>query len=171
MATNGDDMGRWADDGGAPGPEPQTSTEVPLTAAEQFFYDHAGISWTLAVETQEDGRVRGAREMARTEAWAASQGLVFTWEDDTDADTSCDEDDGPAYGCMVRRPGRHEVLASLWGITLGEEDYGAGRDPYCRVVEAALASEVKYVADADEAMLAGSPEMRALVAYALGEVA
>lgn len=156
MATNGDDMGRWADDGGAPGPE-------PLTEAERFFLAHGGYSVGPG-ETVRDGQLRSARESAEAERWGASHGLVFDWEDDTDADTSCDcgADHGPAYGCVVRKDG--DVVASLGGITFGEYN-GPGRDPYARVVEAELAGEVMYVAEANDAMLAASPEMRALARY------
>lgn len=44
---------------------------------------------------------------------------------------------GP-FGCVVKVGGEH--VASLWGIVVGQ---AGTRDPYCRVVEAELASEVE----------------------------
>lgn len=155
MAQIDDSMGRWENEGGAPGPE-------PLTEAEQWFYTHAGFSQRPG-ETEREGHLRSAREYAADEAWAVAHGLTFTWVEDEEGDA---EGNHPAYGCIVRRPGSDDVLESLWGIGFDDKCYGPVRDPYARVIEAELAGEVRYVTDADEAMLAGSPEMRAMVAYA-----
>lgn len=137
--------------------------------AVDFFKEHAGFS-VRGGETTEQGRERSARELAQAELWASTMGgLVFEWEDDPDHDGYCDcgEGHGPAYGCIVRRGEEREVLASLWGITL---DSGASRvpgvAPYCRVVEAELASEVLADTRDNDFLLAFTPELRALVAYA-----
>jgi hypothetical protein len=134
--------------------------------AEMFFYDNAG--WSQAPgETMHEARTKSARELAQAELWAATTGaLVFEWEDDPDADLSCQcgDDHGPAYGCMVRRKGEHDVLASLWGIQFGDVPRQSAAS--ARVVEAELADEVLAEIRANDLLMANNPELRALVAYA-----
>lgn len=123
--------------------------------AEQFFFENAGYSYNPATETEAEGRLRCARQLAQAEAWAQAEGLEYVWEDDPD----CTEDDFEfpedkahvrehgAVGCILYRPCpdhgadcKHaEHLASLWGIT--ESLNNRERDNYRRVVEAELALE------------------------------
>lgn len=107
--------------------------------AVAFFLEHAGWSYNPRTETAEDGRRRGAEDLADAEAWAESRGLEVDWMADNDADTSCacGEDHGPAYGAVLRAEDR-TALESLWGITLDGWD-----DPYRRVVAAELALEAR----------------------------
>jgi hypothetical protein len=135
--------------------------------AVQFFYEQAGWGYRPGVETEEQGRQRGARQLAEAEAWADGPGaLVFEWEDDPDADMSCacGEDHGPAFGCIVRREGERDVLASLWSVTFGVAAFAT--DPYKRVVEAELALEVLRETNDNDRLMASNPELCALVAYA-----
>lgn len=112
-----------------------------LSAAEQFFYDHAGFSVRVSEgETTEDGRLRTARELAAAEQWARDQMAVIEWEDDDVAHLYYDrasDRDTHYYGCIVIVG---NVTESLWGIDLIDWD-----DPYKRVVVAELASQVMYV--------------------------
>lgn len=118
-------------------------------SAIRFFFAHAGFSHKPGVETRTQGRWRCARELAKAERQARDAGYSFQWVEDQDFDASdfADESEGGwsaaekaamiGYGCVLRnREGA--ILASLWGITLADNSLA---DPYCRVVEAELASE------------------------------
>lgn len=110
---------------------------MTLTAAEQFFYDHAGFSVRVSEgETTEEGHLRSARELAVAEQWARDQMAVVEWEDDDVAHLYYDRETR-YYGCIVVVG---NVTESLWGIDLAGYD-----DPYKRVVVAELASQVMYV--------------------------
>lgn len=135
-----------------------------LREAWRFFQEHAGgIVGQSAI---------GALSLARAEAQAKERRLTFEWDEDSDADLSwCDTcayvlDVGrresvrrekvehyqshTQYYCLAKGPDG-TVLASLCGI-----DFGSGRgpwskDPYCREVEAQLASEALALLAADYA--------------------
>lgn len=140
------------------------TTSMPYRAESvEFFLQHAGWSWQPQTETEDEGHGRSARELAQAELWANTAGaLVFEWEDDPDYDG----DDGPAYGCLARRQGQRDVLASLWDITFTNDSPVPGRDPYCRVVEAELALDILADTRENDLLLMANPELRALVAYA-----
>jgi hypothetical protein len=127
-----------------------------------FFLRHAGGSYNPQTETKQQGRIRGAQQLAKAERWAESEGLVYRWEEDTDCgpdDFEFEEDkehvrqDGARYCVLVRQCPecyakcgteaaycKHdEVLTSLSGIT--ESLNNRERDNYRRVVEAELALE------------------------------
>jgi hypothetical protein len=115
-----------------------------LTNDERFFYENGGYSWNPATETEEEGRRRTARDLARAMKWARDNGYSFQWEWD-----EWYEDNGsvgPYVGCVMRDP-MGNVVASLWGI----EDEGPVPVPYYRVIEAELASEAMDEAARDEA--------------------
>lgn len=78
----------------------------------RFFYAHAGYSYDAKHETAQQGRWRCARELASAEAWAAQQGLVFSWEPDEDADWSWMSDE--------ERAESHEVFVCLCRNRAGE---------------------------------------------------
>jgi hypothetical protein len=149
-----------------------TTTKPYRPEAQSFFYEHAGWSFDPKRETETEGRLRCARELAQAELWAHGPGgLAFEWVGDLDADSycQCGEDHGPAYGCIVRRKEGGEVLASLWGITFdGTPGFRGpyGSHPYVRVVEAELADEAMCRTRDREVWEMSNPELRALIAYA-----
>lgn len=127
-----------------------------MTKAEQFFHDNAGFSWNPQTETQEQGKERCAREIARAEEYAREHGWYAEWEleqenprdvlgepdevngpfyDPTNDFVSCvlwsNPDDSPAF--------TSEVLASL-GMIEESKDVRE-RQNYRRVIEAELALE------------------------------
>jgi len=112
---------------------------VKKRTPSQFFYAEAGLSYDPKKETKEQGRKRGARELAKAEAWLAAQpGHQILWEEDDYPDRSGVDHDGMLYGVVVTlSDGR---CASLYGVDLGAaEDIS---DPYTRVVVAELALEL-----------------------------
>lgn len=121
-----------------------------LSPAESHFWDRAGWSYggpKNPSETPEQGRERCARYLARVEVWAASEGLQYQWEYDGQTDESFREtsDPYPLWACYLWNGDGSEMLANLCGIDLGRD--GTPRtDPYRRVVEAELASEVNRIA-------------------------
>lgn len=107
-----------------------------MTRAERFFYFHADWGYDPAIETLDEGRRRGARELATAEQ-AAQDRWEYEWQDE------CEEWDGDAPApryllwCRLYDPQRPRVtLASLGMIGLNDLN-----DPYRRVVEAELALE------------------------------
>ena len=126
----------------------------------QFFLKHAGYSDDPQTETRMQGRVRGARALARAEREARDAGLSFQWgvDDTASSDWLDDNQDGGKncnpwrtwYCCAyaevpvintgyygLKRPA---PLASLSGIDFGRDGEPWG-SPYKRVVEAELALE------------------------------
>ena len=93
-----------------------------MNSTEQFFYDNAGWSYDPKTETSDQGRRRGAIELARAEQWAKKQGYYFEWSDDIEA---------PLYCCAMYAHGQKYCAQSLGGI-----DTCTGK--YARVVEAEL---------------------------------
>ncbi len=102
----------------------------------RFFLKSAGYSVAQG-ETQQQGRQRTARELARAEKWASDNGVTFDWVADEDADPNDWDGEGPigevAEGCIARCASGG-TLASLWGIWDADTAYR-------RVVQAELASE------------------------------
>jgi hypothetical protein len=107
-----------------------------LTPAEKFFYDNAGFSYARD-ETPEQGRKRGARELAAAEAWLRSGPYyIDVYPDDTPWDG-----DVPYHGplwCVtlygVADTDRPTVLDSVNAVACE-----AG-SPYLRIVAAELAA-------------------------------
>jgi hypothetical protein len=104
-----------------------------------FFYEHAGWSHTPGTETPEEGRLRGARKLAKAERWLSRQnGHTVEWDAEPDPDYSGIDHNGPLFCCLVCVPG-------LVGQSLGNIDLGPDCnlcDPYTRVVVAELALEL-----------------------------
>ncbi len=106
--------------------------------AKQFFFKHAGWSYSPAEETAVKGRWRCAEALAEAEAYAQEHDWTFDWEWDSDADLSfmTDEEREKEHECLMCTcvDTEHETLASLCGIVDADANYR-------RVVEAELASE------------------------------
>lgn len=108
-----------------------------------FFLTHAGYSYNPQTETPMQGRRRCARALAWAEMRARDVGASFEWSIDPDVDSSEWSDEEPPYAQWqcIARDASGVVFASLHGIDFGrgKEPWG---DPYRRVVEAELASEL-----------------------------
>lgn len=105
-------------------------------SAVAFFAKNAGVAYTPGKETKRQGQMRGARELARAEAEAASRGWRVKWEHDSEpydmGDMETEHPKEVLGAILVDESGRQ--LASLWGIADPSRNYG-------RVVEAELALE------------------------------
>lgn len=121
-----------------------------LRRAWNFHREHAGYCTP-------PGPAQCALDLARAELRARAEGVSFCWQDDFDPDTSWMDEaqlreyengDTVLLGCIAALD--EERTASLWGIHVGSPS-----DPYCRVVEAELASELLHELDRDEAEEAG----------------
>jgi len=125
-----------------------------LTKAEQFFFANAGYS-RGADESIAAARARNARMLAYHEQRAKDACCSFEWSIDPDV-TSADwceprrdggkyRDPWATWQC-VARDGAGRVFASLGGIDFGRlgEPWS---NPYRRVVEAELASELDLLED------------------------
>ncbi len=110
-----------------------------------FFYRHAGCSWTPAVETREQGRARGASELADAERIAREAGASFAWSIDPETDSSSFSSARPAWPLwqVIMHAPDGEVLTSLGGVDFGRDGEPWG-DPYRRVCEAECALEVLH---------------------------
>lgn len=112
-----------------------------LSAAARFFYVNAGHSYTPSKETEEEGRVRGALNLAAAESLAREAGYSFEWST-SDIDSSDYTDETPAwplYDCIMRDI-NGKVVQCLGACDFGKDADGPFGD-YRRVVEAELASE------------------------------
>ncbi len=116
-----------------------------LTKDQAFFYTHAGYSWnTSAGETQEQGRVRCAIQLADAETLYLQAhrvaDVVIEWEHDEQAHYDArrsgggDDYDTIEQATLWLGPDNRECLASLGGITDADANYR-------RVVRAQLADE------------------------------
>lgn len=111
--------------------------------AVQFFYEHAGYNWQPDTETQEEGRMRCARQMAQAEEWAKEYGYTVEWSDDWWIDREghqrefdCYDEGGPQtceVAVLINAGG--DDVASLGCIDDATPEYK-------RVIEAELALEV-----------------------------
>jgi hypothetical protein len=98
-----------------------------MSATVQFFYDHAGYSWNkLAGQTEEQGHLETAQDLAMAEQTATERGWVVQWSPDGDAEN-------PGEMVAILDDGEGETLAALGGIDAEPGDY------YSRVIEAQLA--------------------------------
>ena len=134
--------------------------EKPISADEQFFYDHAGWGYHPDHETPEEGRWRGARKLAAAEKEGKRRGWYVDWEvepDPMEDDVERDEEYDQFMATLLDEDG--DVIGHLGSIDLGPGQcmgYDArphgfeGRhpgpvaktyDPYVRVVEAELMLE------------------------------
>ncbi len=117
-----------------------------MTQTEQFFYDHAGWSYNPNTETQEQGRERGSKELARAEqygkdhdwtvAWeyepdGGDSSFVQNWSEEEQAEWNASEHEC-LYACLRDADG--VMRASLGGIFDPSQEYR-------RAVEAELALE------------------------------
>lgn len=123
------------------------ATQNPIRPVFRFMLEHAGYCTP-------PGRAACALELARNERTleeaVALDVAEVRWVDDFEPYDAGDVDTpeqvaryfesgrwtGP-YGCTLSVAG--EEVASLWGIVVGPKGTD---DPYCRVVQAELASEV-----------------------------
>jgi hypothetical protein len=110
--------------------------------AFEFFYQHAPWGYR-PTETPETGRQRCAKALAEAEAYATDAGYRFRWEIDHDL-TSEDFCDDPnpwcLWICYMLDP-EGTVVANLGGVDFGRDVEPWG-NPYARVVEAELASDL-----------------------------
>lgn len=119
-----------------------------LTPAELFFFEHAGYSYDPKTETAEQGRIKGAKLLAKAEQHATDNLWECRWEIDNDIPYE-DALGDHAYWCDDQKNGiehEHEIWYCM--LTDGKDNVlgslGAIIDPsreYRRVVEAELALE------------------------------
>jgi hypothetical protein len=111
---------------------------MALTDTEQFFYDNADYSFNPATETEDEGRIRGARELAAAEQRLENGPYFIDYRPD---DKPWDGDvpyDGPLWVVnlqSVEGVSAPEVIAVLGSVACELSD------PYMRVVAAQLALE------------------------------
>src|ERR1700730_698036 len=99
-----------------------------LTSAERFFFDQAGYVYDPKTETADEGRARGARDLAEAETWAKSVGLTFVWDYDQEVSYTDFEDESPNTVYETAAAFLNgTVVASLGAI-------GDASDEYRRVV-------------------------------------
>lgn len=132
-----------------------TTHRNTMTAAERFFWTHAGTSYDPQTETRAQGRRRGAEALASAEAWATEQGMAFAWDWDECGESLEDMNhataSNPEGWCEPECGRAHEVLAviarfrdrSVAGALGGVIDPDAN---YRRVIEAELAAEARHEA-------------------------
>lgn len=127
--------------------------------AFDFFFEHAGWSYDPQTESEFAGRVRCALELEHAEACGADHGFEFDWEPDNDTRAEDfdaevfpprdDEESWRFWGCILRYQGKERD--SLWGISFASN--APSDEPYARVVEAELASELLFELDREESAL------------------
>jgi len=115
----------------------------------QFFLRHAGYSYDPETQTPMQGRIRGARALARAERQARDGGFSYQWsidpqslssdwiDDNQDGGRNCDP--WRTWQCAMFNAGGR-IVNSLHAIDFGRDGQPWG-DPYKRVVEAELALE------------------------------
>lgn len=119
-----------------------------LPNAVRFFYRHAGWS-RLPHETEEQGRMRGAKSLARAERDGIEAGLSCSFDPEPDPDPSfmdplrySDADRENATFVMATvYDVDGNVVASLSNIHEDARQSNRERDPYRRVVRAELFAE------------------------------
>lgn len=117
------------------------TTTPQLTRQQQFFFDNAGYSIAPG-ETEEQGKMRGAVQLAIAEDWARDNGYEFKWLPDEagcigcdcgNPDCACENGTCEPEVCIMKDDDNH-VVQSL-GSVCGADN------KYRRVVEAELALE------------------------------
>jgi hypothetical protein len=122
----------------------KTSKETKMSKDVKFFYDNAGYSYDPNTETADQGRFKGAKDLADAEIYARDNDWVFTWEwddcgDFDNHDEWCDikgQHDHNIEACILR-DANGNVLESLCSIVDADNNYR-------RAVEAELASQALY---------------------------
>lgn len=114
-----------------------------LSVVEFFFYQHAGYSWNPKTETQEQGRIRCAKELAEAELQADRRNWSYEWSDDWSIGSHkkfygedsayADHEPSSCESCVLRDEDGN-VLASLGCIDDADNNYR-------RVIEAELTDE------------------------------
>lgn len=122
-------------------PRAQWLKRIPkLSESAQFFFDQAGFSWDPKKETEHEGRLRCAQQLANAEAHAKRVGLSFEWSLD-DITSQEFSDEKPYYQLWVCVAWRgNKVVGSCGGIDFGRGGQPSG-NPYKRVMEAELSLE------------------------------
>lgn len=107
--------------------------------AYQFFLKYAGCSYDASNETAKQGRIRGARQLAKAEREARDEGFTHNWSIDQHVDSSEFSDSEPyqLWQCAMYNA-LGEIVNSLHGIDFGR-DGSPFNSTYKRVVEAELA--------------------------------
>lgn len=122
----------------------KTGRSKLISQAVAFFQEHAGWSYNPKTETAEQGKLRGAKALAKAERDAASKGLTFEWTDEGVRGCigcDCGSDECPCsertehecFAVVVYNPDG-EVVASLGSVCSPSREYR-------RVVQAELALE------------------------------
>lgn len=108
----------------------------------QFFLKHAGYSYNPETETPMQGRIKGARALAKAERQARDAGYSFAWGIDDPRGSAQWTDEKPAWGSWycVAHNSEGETKYALYGIDFGRDGEPWG-NPYRRAVEAELALE------------------------------
>lgn len=112
-----------------------------MSSEEKFFHEKSGWGYTPGKETKEQGRRRGAVQLAKAMQIAEQQGWEFVWEEDPEEYQMGDaEEERPAEVLMCAlKNADGKWLASLGGI--GMSGNQRERNDYIKVVEAELALE------------------------------
>jgi hypothetical protein len=115
-----------------------------LTPDQLFFYTHAGFSYDPKKETEDQGRIRCAKALAKAEEKLRNSGAYVEWSNDWDIGShkdyygkgSCYEDSEPktCESAVLWDSEGLYVLASLGCIDDADSNYR-------RVIEAELAQE------------------------------
>lgn len=123
-----------------------------LSADVKFFYQHAGYSYDPLNETQEQGRVRCAQDLAAAEGIGRNAGLSFEWIVDPNTDSRDFSNARPAWELWLcsMYDAEGNFVDCLGGVDFGRNGSPHGND-YRRVVEAELAqAHVKQALDSLE---------------------
>lgn len=112
-----------------------------LNSAELFFFRNAGYSYDPKTETQTEGRIRMARDLAAAAKRVREEGYEYNWSIDDIDSSDFDDEHEPhkLWQCFMIDP-KGNVVESLGGIDLGA-DGEPDIEEYAMVVAAELASE------------------------------
>lgn len=142
-------------------------TPQGLTAAQTFFFEHAGYSYPTGATAakRKAARVENAKALAAAEPAANSRGWTFEWEYDDDPDTSwmSDEDLADLHSgrtellSVLLKDEQGNVLDSLGGVHVKAP---ARNDPYVRVVEAEMAAQALRAEESAGRAMALNPGRR-----------
>jgi len=109
-----------------------------LTEAERFFYENAPSSYDPTTETEEQGRINGARQLAAAEERLTSGPYFVSIEPETEAYEGSFPYEGPLFVvCLftLSNSTDAELIGSTGNVACEESD------PYMRVLGAELALE------------------------------